>query len=262
METKASNLADWLISRGNITISTDEVAKLLGVPQSEVPQRLLRSRRKGQFVAIGRGLWTAVAPEYRVMGAPEPMQYIDDLMNFYGCEYCVGWLSAAALHGAKHQAAQVFQVAVNNMMRNREVGRSKLEFYTRSNINDYSKKRVTISTGSAKVAVPGVTMLMLASDILIGAGIDNVATVVAELADENEGYLKEIMDNITLFPFAAASRLGWLLEHVAGESNLDELATYCQRKRNPVMLSPYDGRRGKIDKRWNIIENRLVEADI
>ena len=27
-------------------------------------------------------------------------------------------------------------------------------------------------------------------------------------------------------------------------------------------LTPYDGRSGTINKRWNIIENRVVEADI
>ena len=245
-----------------MTVTTEEVAKLLGISHNEVPQRIMRSRKKGQFIALGRGLWAVVPPEYREMGAPEPMRYIDSMMKFYGFEYCVGWLSAASLQGARHQAPQVFQVAVDNSVRGRVIGRSSLEFYKRTNVCDISKKRITVSSGRAMVAVPGVTMLMVASDVIISGGIDNVATVVTELAEENDNYLNDIINNARLFPYAAVCRLGWLLEHVAGESSVDELAAYCQNGRSPVMLSPHDGRSGKIDKRWNVIENRLVETDI
>lgn len=259
---KAANLADWLISHGKVTITTSEAAQILGVPEKEVPQRLMRFRKKGQFVALGRGLWVVVSPEYREMGAPEPMKYIDAMMSFYGHDYCVGWLSAAALQGARHQAPQVFQVAVDSSVRGRTIGRSKLEFYNRSNVCEISKKRITTSAGSAMVATPGVTMLMTAADVIISSGIDNVATVITELAEENEDYLPDIIENANRFPYSAVCRLGWMLEHVAEESSLDELEDYCQRGKSPVMLSPHDGRSGRIDKRWNIIENRLVEADI
>lgn len=259
---KAANLADWLISHGKVTITTSEAAQILGVPEKEVPQRLMRFRKKGQFVALSRGLWVVVSPEYREMGAPEPMKYIDAMMSFYGHDYCVGWLSAAALQGARHQAPQVFQVAVDSSVRGRIIGRSKLEFYNRSNVCEISKKRITTSAGSAMVATPGVTMLMTAADVIISSGIDNVATVITELAEENEDYLPDIIENANRFPYSAVCRLGWMLEHVAEESSLDELEDYCQRGKSPVMLSPHDGRSGRIDKRWNIIENRLVEADI
>lgn len=259
---KAANLADWLISHGKVTITTSEAAQILGVPEKEVPQRLMRFRKKGQFVALGRGLWVVVSPEYREMGAPEPMKYIDTMMSFYGHDYCVGWLSAAALQGARHQAPQVFQVAVDSSVRGRIIGRSKLEFYNRSNVCEISKKRITTSAGSAMVATPGVTMLMTAADVIISSGIDNVATVITELAEENEDYLPDIIENANRFPYSAVCRLGWMLEHVAEESSLDELEDYCQRGKSPVMLSPHNGRSGRIDKRWNIIENRLVEADI
>ena len=38
--------------------------------------------------------------------------------------------------------------------------------------------------------------------------------------------------------------------------------TIAYKDKDPVMLSPYDGRSGRIDKRWNVIENRIVEADV
>lgn len=259
---KPAELCDWLVSHGIATVSSQECAHLFGIPREEVPQRMMRLRKKGQFVSLARGLWIAVPAEYREMQAPDPMYYIDDLMSFYGCEYCVGWLSAAALQGAHHQAPQVFQVAAGKMLRNRIIGRSRLQFFDRSYISKITKRRITISSGRAYVASPGTTMLMSVSDPVLCGGIDNAATMITELAEENPEYLGEVLKDSPLFTDSAVRRLGWILEHVAGEDSLDPLAKYCERGNTPVLLSPDGARSGSIDRRWNIIENRVIEADI
>ncbi|MBQ6734409.1 MAG: hypothetical protein IJR00_05820, partial [Lachnospiraceae bacterium] len=252
----------WLVSHGIATISSQECAHLFGVPREEVPQRMVRLRKKGQFVALARGLWVAVPAEYREMHAPDPMYYIDDLMSFYGCDYCVGWLSAAALQGARQQAPQVFQLAANKMLRNRVIGRSRLQFFDRSYVSKITRRRITISSGRAYVASPGTTMLMAASDPVQCGGIDNTATIITELAEENTEYREDILKDAPLFSDTAVRRLGWVLEHVAGEDSLDALAKYCERANTPALLLS-DGRRsGSIDRRWNIIVNREIEADI
>lgn len=257
-----SELPDWLIAHGLPTVTTDECAHLLGVPVNEVPQRLVRLRTKGQLVSVARGLWIAVPAEYREMGAPEPMRYIHNLMGFYKCDYCVGWLSAATFHGASHHAPQVFQVAVNKSLRKRSIGRSELQFYFRSYVYQITKKRISLSNGSALVCSPGATMLMAAADPLYCAGIDNTATIICELADNHPDFMKDIMADAQLFPKAAVRRLGWILDHIAETSDLEELLDFCSGVSEPTVLSPGGGRTGSIDKKWNIIENRGIEADI
>ena len=69
---KPSELPDWLTSHGISSITTEECAHLLGIPEKEVSQRLIRLRSKGSLVAAARGLWLPVPAEYREMGAPEP----------------------------------------------------------------------------------------------------------------------------------------------------------------------------------------------
>jgi len=259
---KPANLATWLLSHGITTVTADECAHLLGVADNEVSQRLKRYRDRGQFVSLARGLWGVVSPEYREMGAPEPISYIDQLMKYSGCEYCIGWLSAAALQGASHQAPQVFQIATAKNMVDRTVGRNSLQFHTRSYVSHICKKRINTPQGAADVAVPGAVMLMAVSDILVCGGIDNAATIIAELAEENPSYMNEVLACVHLFPLSAARRLGWILEHVAEEDGLEGLAVFCKQNDNPAMLSPYETRRGRIDSRWNIIINREIEADI
>lgn len=259
---KPSNLPDWLLSHGIPTITTEECAHLFGIPVNEVPQRLVRLRGNGHLVSVARGLWAVVPAEYREMGAPEPFIYIDPLMNYYGCDYCVGWLSSAAMQGARHQASQVFQVAVDRHIRKRQVGRSELQFFDRSYIKELSKRRVTTSRGTVVAASPAATMLMVSSDLIISGGIDNAATIITELAEENPDYEKDLIKDASLFPRASVARLGWILERITGECLSDDLAHYCNETEFPTALSSYDKRKGRVDKRWNVIENRAVEADI
>lgn len=256
-----SELQDWLTAHGISTVTTKECAYLLGIPEKEVPQRLVRLRAKGHMVSAARGLWIAVPAEYREMGAPEPIRYIHNLMGFYECDYCIGWLSAASLHGASHHAPQVFQVAVSKTLRKRTVGRSELQFFFRSYVPQITKSKISISNGSALVCSPGATMLMVAADPLNCGGIDNVATIIYELADNHSDFMRNVMTDARLFPKAAVRRLGWILEHVA-EADVSELLNYCSGSSEPALLSPGGARSGSIDKKWNVIENRRIEADI
>lgn len=259
---RPSELQDWLTSHGLSTVTTEECAYLLGVPVGEVPQRLVRLRAKGRLVSVARGLWIAVPAEYREMGAPEPIRYIHNLMGFYECDYCVGWLSAASFHGASHHAPQVFQVAVTKTLKNRSIGRSELQFYFRSYVQQITRRKMSVSNGSALVSSPGTTMLMVAADPLFCGGIDNVATIIYELVDNHPDFMKDVMADARLFPKAAVRRLGWILEHVAEADDINELQEYCSGSSEPSLLSPGGVRSGRIDKKWNIIENRRIEADI
>ena len=259
---KPADLTDWLIAHGISTVTAAECAHLFGVPQNEVPQRLLRQRSKGNLISLAKGLWAPVPPEYRTMGAPEPIGYMESLMNHYESEYCVGWLSAASLHGAKHQAPQVFQVATEKMIRDKTIGRSKIEFYQRAYIDLIPKQRLSTSAGSVMVASPGATMLMVASDLVIAGGIDNSATIIAELAEDHPDYMSDILTCAKLFSDTALCRLGWILEHIAGEENLDEMEKVCGGKGKRHYLSPYGSKSGLVNERWSIIENRRIEADI
>ena len=259
---RPSELQDWLTAHGLSTVTTEECAHLLGVSANEVPQRLMRLRAKGQLASAARGLWIAVPAEYREMGAPEPIRYIHNLMEFYKCDYCVGWLSAASLHGASHHAPQVFQVAVSKAIRKRSIGRSELQFYFRSYVQEIKKKKMAMSNGFALVCSPGTTMLMVAADTLYCGGIDNVATIIYELADAHNEFMEDVMADARLFPKAAVRRLGWILEHVAEKADLNELSDFCSGSPEPSLLSPGGSRTGRIDKKWNIIENKRIEADI
>lgn len=260
---KASDLSRWMLSRGVTSMNTDEIAALLGIPSRQVRVRLASLRTAGTIVSPARGLWVPVPPDREVWGAPEPGAYIDDMMGHLGCDYYVGWLSAASFYGAGHQAVQEFQVATSKSIPNREVGRSRLRFLKRSRIGAVPVAKMAVSSSRARVSTIGATMIDVAEDLDVSGGLDNAATVIAELAWENDGFISDILTAVPAHSDSAARRLGWILEHVAEVDGLEVLAQMpAVREGAPSYLSPTAPRGGRFDARWNLFLNKEVDPDL
>lgn len=258
----ARELADWALSHGLTSLTTEDVSHLLGVPASQVPQRMAPLRRRARVFSPARGLWVPVAPEYGTWGAPDPMLYIEDMMGHLDTGYLVGWLTAAARHGASHQAAQVFQVATTKPVRDRAFGRSRLQFHVRSYAAFVPCSSGELARSGARVATPGMTMLMLAADPGICGGMGNVTTAVAELAEENPGYEADAVACAELFADAAPRRLGWMLDMFGGGAP-DGLREYCAGlSSSPSYLSPTAPREGALDGAWGVFVNEEVDPDL
>ena len=103
---------------------------------------------------------------------------------------------------------------------------------------------------------------MVAEDITISGGLDNVCTVVCELADANPGFAASLGTDAPLFSAAATRRVGWILDEF-GPGAPHELKDFCERLTEAVSyLSPLDMRAGKLDGRWNLIITREVEPEL
>ncbi len=259
---RAPNAADWALSRGMGALTTDEVADLLGIPAGQVRQRLHAPVRRGEWVSPARGLWVPVPPEYRTWGAPPGVEVVDRLANHLGVDYYVGWLSAAELHGVAHQAPQVFQVAVSRQVRDRRVGRTRFEFHHRAQAGAIPVIDHQTRSGVAHVSTVVVTALDVAIDATIAGGIDNVATVLAELGEHDAFDIAEIVALAGRYPVATIRRLGWLLERFSERTDLEALrAVALAGPPTPARLDPTADLVGPIDPGWNVRVNRDVEAD-
>lgn len=259
---RASDLPDWALSHGVKSLSTEDIMHLCALPAGQVPQRMAALRRRAKVFSPARGLWVPVPPEYRTWGAPDPLYYIDEMMAHLGTGYLVGWLSAAERHGASHHAPQVFQVATGRHVRARTLGRSRLEFYSRSYVGRAARSADLLGRTGASVASPGTTMLMLAADPVICGGISNVANLVIELSEENPGYEADLVSDAPLFPDAASRRVGWLLDTFCGGAPA-ELAAYCSGlSSGPSFLSPSSARSGSLNAEWRTIVNEEVDPDV
>jgi len=258
---RAAQAADWALSQGIGAMTTAEVGELLGAPVSQVPQRLAVPKQRGEWISPARGLWVPVPPEFRAWGGPPATEFIASLMRHLGVSYYIGWLAAAAVFGASHQAPQVTHVAVSKLVRDRLVGRADLRFHVREHIDVLPNTQRMARSGPYLLSTPEITALDVANDIALAGGLDNAATVIMDLAEETGLDDATLTRLAALYPDAASRRLGWIIETHTNQ-RLDQLAArVADSPPHPARLHPALPLTGTLDRRWLLRLNTNVEVE-
>lgn len=259
-----SELADWLIGQGRHFITTSDAAGVLGVRGASVPASLERARRTGKMISVTKRGWVPVPPEHRSAGAPPPSHFVHQLMEHLGHPYYVGFLSAAAILGASHQAPMVFQVVTSARLRSRRVGRGRIEFIQRAAAVERPRWQHGVPTGRIWVSTPEVTVFDLVESPQDGAGLSNVATVVGGLLMDGSLDPEALASVAAMYPAAVAQRSGYIVDFMAGEcgvefdtARLQDLVAGCRYRH---LLS--GGRDGRRDPRWHVVINAEIEHDL
>jgi predicted transcriptional regulator of viral defense system len=169
-----------------------------------------------------RGFCVFVPPEYRRLGCLPPEQLVPQLMERLGLDYYTGLLSAAEIHGAAHQRPQEFQAVVAANRPGIECGSVRVRFVARRNVASLPTVLRNTLRGQMKVSTPEATTFDLVGYSRHCGGLDNEATVLAELAESlDAGKLAEVA---ALSPVPWAQRLGFLLELAGAPALGDPLA--------------------------------------
>lgn len=94
------------------------------------------------------------------------------------------------------------------------------------------------------------------------AGLDNVATILTELAEHIDPH--RLVEVAELSPVSYAQRLGYLLDLVGEKDLAEPLADYVRLKRPiPTALTPKVSIKGaKKDRRWQVYVNTTIDPDI
>lgn len=267
MAIRPSNLADDLIAQGQHFVTVEQLAERLQVAPDRVFGSVHRAVAANKLVAVTKGGWVPVPPEYRKSGAPPPLHFIDPMMKFLGHDYYVGFLSAAEMHGASHQAPMVFQVATPALLRDRRIGQSRLQFARRSDTARRSTERRIVPTGRVNVSTPEVTVLDLVEAPRLGAGLSNVATVIGDLISYDLLDIEKLANDARGYPMSVVQRAGYLIDFMARELEL----TADSKPLNDhvsgstpttVLLRPDQPGRGVRDDRWRVDVNTDVEHDL
>lgn len=275
MTVPPRDLVDHLLAYGRPVVTLAEIAELLGSSEAVAASAAAKLRRSSKLFSPRPGLYVAVAPQYRTWGSPPALDFIDPMMQTAGRAYYVGLLSAAELHGAAHQRPQVFQVMVDTRLPDRDYGRVKLTFHQSRDVSRRPTQTVNTGTGQARVATPEVTLFDLVADPQAGAGWGNVATVAGELLEDDKIDSGRLAAAAATYPTSTLRRAGWLLDYLATTygPSVDTTALYTTAKARvePGSESPRWSRvyfdsngdhRGKSDKRWGVVQNIEIEADL
>jgi predicted transcriptional regulator of viral defense system len=182
-----AELWDQLLSEGKSSFTVAELVERTGATPNAVYGAAKYAIDRKRLFSPVRGLYVAVPPEHRSWGVVPATNFIDPMMRHLGVDYYVAFASAAQWWGAAHQAPQEFQVVTDRRVRDRDIERVRLRFYTSAKIDAHAVRRVAGPQTMIKVATPDLCAVDLACRPKLGGGLSNVATIFAELPDLDSG---------------------------------------------------------------------------
>jgi predicted transcriptional regulator of viral defense system len=250
-----------LASNGRHHFTTADAVKVVEGNLSAVRAQLRRLKQQGLTAEPVRGFHVVVPPEYQRLGCLPAEHFIDQLMQVWGEPYYVGLLSAAERHGAAHQRPQATQVMVRKNRQAISCGQVRVEFIARSDLEKMPISKINTPRGALRYSTPEVTALELVGYPRYAGGLDNVATVLAELSEEMAA--DKLLDVARLCPISWSQRLGYLLELVGQPIHAQALLPFIQE--HALSYTPL--RRaasiagGRRIPSWKLIVNVTVEPD-
>jgi predicted transcriptional regulator of viral defense system len=270
---KYSQIRYWiddLPKMGKMTFSLDEVrAEFPGKAYPQIKNAIYRLAKAKKIQSVWKGYYAIVRPEYGLSGVVPPTEYIDGLMNHLGQKYYVALLSAADLLGAAHQKPQVFTYISNRVLHQKTKGTVSLIPVYKKHIAGKYTLDMNVWSGKIRVSSPELTAL----DLLIypekSGGLNNVATILSELA-ENIDFGKVSDDFFEGVSISVIQRLGYLLDDVLSQKQLANTLLEKARdaglifRKRPLSTSIISDNVNvfPLNKKWKIIINYEVESDI
>lgn len=257
-----ADYVDALAARGRyyVTVSQLQAALELSAPAARNALKRLADRHR--IASPARGFYVVIPPEYRELGCLPAEQFIPALMEREGRHYYVGLLSAAQYHGAAHHRPQEFQVFLEKNRRGIACGATRVAFIARKRLKDVPTRSFNTPRGAVKVSTPEATAIDLAGYPGRAGGLDQVATVVAELAEDIDPAL--LVKAAGTAPVPWAQRLGYLMELGEMGAKAEHLRGFVEaHARDYALLSPGTGRSpAQRHKGWKLMINTDVEPEL
>lgn len=260
LPANARAFIEALQSSGRYVFTKKEADRALRLSEIALKNALWRLVRSGRLASPRRGFYVVVPPEYKAAGSIPPSWFIRDLMTYLNRPYYVGLLSAAALHGAAHQAPHELQVVTDRPLRLIEIGKVRIRFVKKARVSKTPTVGIKTATGDIRVSSPEATALDLVRYAEHAGFLSNVATVLNELAER--------LDPAALARTAEADgepvyaqRLGYLLEHIGHAELTAPLHGWIDAEAPRVTpLRPDLPTAGAPrDRRWRVAVNEELE---
>jgi predicted transcriptional regulator of viral defense system len=257
-----ANFILQLAASGRYHFTTAEAVASLGGSVPTVRAALRRLKAKGAIADPYQGFHVIVPPEYRRLQCLPADQFIPHLMQHLGEIYYVALLSAAELHGAAHQRPQAFQVMVKVNRRALRCGEVRVDFIARRDLERTPVIEKNTPRGPVRVASPEATALELVGYSAQCGGLDNVASVLAELVEAIDPV--RLAAAASLCPVAWVQRLGYLLDVGGNEALSEALVTHVRKHAHvvaPLVRATSKTGAARVE-RWKLAINATVEPDL
>ena len=250
--------------RGQVTFSVEELKSAFEDESANtIKTELHRLVKKGYISSVYRGFYVVIPVQYQLKGVVPPVYYIDWLMRYVGKPYYLSLLSAAAMHGASHQAVMITQVTTVAPRIKYSSKNPDLNWNYRKQIPKELLMTKNTESGVVRYSNPELTAVDLVQFANHAGGYQRAATVLAELVEAMDmGKMAAVVPYTTI---ATLQRLGYLLEYVLEEQEMaDALFKILKEHGQWKSISLRNDRPKKEttqSNRWHVNGNVEIEID-
>lgn len=254
---------------GHSTFSYAEIsAALPSYSRAGLSTELSRLIRSGVIASVHKGFYVTIPTRYKATGIVPPLFYVDSMFRYLKKPYYVSLLSAAQLYGAAHQKPLVsFVTTVLPRMSTSKTKNPYMSWVYRKRIPDDCLIRERKGEwGTFRCSSPELTALELVQYEHLVGGLNNVATVLAELVESVNFSSAEMTSLSSAVASRTIQRTGYLIEEILGEAEtanaLYDACKQCGTRMEWTALSPSsDASDCRPNKKWKIKVNYDVEVD-
>jgi predicted transcriptional regulator of viral defense system len=265
---KARQFIENLVTAGRYNFSSTEAQAALGISAAAVRVALNRLAKQGAIASPARGFYVIVQPEYRSLGCLPADQFLPALLKSLKLPYYAGLLTAAQYHGAAHQRPQEFQVFLEKRRLPIACAKVRVAFMIRKRLPEVPVQSLNTPRGTLLVSTPEATAVDLVGYQHQAGGLDQVATVLSELAERIDPEKLAAAAATAAVPWA--QRLGYLLERVGAGEKVAPLTEYVRARAHesapllPNAPKQSGARRQNAprNEQWKLYINAEVEPDL
>lgn len=260
LSPSAARFTEELLGQGRYTFTREEAARHLGTSRAATYMSLHRLVNARGLVMPVSGFYVIVDPQHRSAGTLPPEWFVHELMTDLGRPYYAGLLSAAQLHGAAHHRPQEFQVMIPGLaVRPVRSGNVSIHFHRKGPFDRSQTQEIKTPTGFMTVSTPETTAWDLVRYFKVAGGLENVVTVLSELAEKLDGAkLRRTVkghDEVIV-----AQRLGYLLDTLGRRDLSKGFADWVEGA--PLrLLDPAEKSVSSESRKWRLSINAQVEPD-
>ena len=190
------------------------------------------------------------------MGSPPVLWWLDDFFRFLAEPYYLALQSAASAYGSNPQAVQTTQVMTKTPRRDIDVGRIRLQFFSKRTLERTPTQAMTNAYAPLKLSTPEATAydLIRYADRLggIGRAAETIAPLVTLMRPSE---LKQVLKIEGETP--TAQRLGFVLERLRAPELAKTVQQWLPADLTLVPLVPGIGGTAPEIKRWRVLNNAM-----
>jgi predicted transcriptional regulator of viral defense system len=258
-----AQFVDLLPAHGRYTFSRDELKNAFDKTDDAIKLALNRLLHKGRIVSPKRGFYVVVPEQFKLIGAPPPVWYIDALMRSWHPDYYVGLLSAAQIHGVAHQWPEELQVITDAVLRPIEIVHYRIHFFKKWNVKEVPTIEHKTPTGTMKVSTPEATALDLVRYFETVGSYGDVVIVLSALSRKLNGQRLVIAAKCDV-ESAIVQRLGYFLDLIGKHKLVEPLHRWLSTKgvRITALRTDLDAQGAPVNRRWSLQINEAIEPSL